>query len=74
MNNLTFGNASHGNQLKMEAVSGNPRSQWRFDGATVANMAGEVLDIKGKSTANDAELISYKSNGQTNQQWRREYV
>jgi hypothetical protein len=74
LNNLTFGNTSHGTQLKMEAVTGNPRSQWRFEGQTVANMAGEVLDIRGQSHANDAELISYKSNGQKNQQWRREYV
>jgi hypothetical protein len=74
LNNLTFANTGSGHQLKTEGITGNPRSQWRFEGNTVASLAGEVLDIKGKSNANDAEIISYKSNGQTNQQWRREYV
>ena len=63
-----------GHQLKMEPFQGNPRSQWRFEGNTVRSATGEVLDIRGKSHSNDAELISYHPNGQTNQQWRLEFV
>jgi hypothetical protein len=74
LNNMTFSNQGKGHQLKMQEPDGNPRSQWRFEGNTLQNNAGEVMDIKGQSSSNNAELISFGPNGQRNQQWRQEFV
>jgi len=75
LNDMTFGNAEPGQQLKTEAGVGNPRAMWRFEAAPIHNQAGEALDIKGASTWNDASLISFTSKpGQKNQLWRREYI
>jgi len=74
MNEMTFYNEKEGHPLKTMMPNQDPRSQWRWEGNKIINQVGEVLDVKGASKHEGAELCSYKHNGQNNQQWRKEIV
>lgn len=73
-NDLTISNAAKGKQLVTAVVSGDPRSQWQFQGNKIVNKLGEVLDIAQENDDNGAEVISYDSGNGVNQKWRQEFV
>jgi len=74
MNGMTFGAKLEGHVVQMQAPGNEPGSQWRFHGKQVVNGSGMVLDIKGASHSNGAEVIAFHNNGQNNQLWRQEFV
>ncbi|ESO07555.1 hypothetical protein HELRODRAFT_170099 [Helobdella robusta] len=43
--------------------------QWKLDGKKIVNGAGLVLDIRGDTDKDGANLCAYKYNGQPNQHW-----
>ena len=61
-----------GQSIKMAPHSGDPHSQWRFDGNKVVNQSGDVLDISRGNSSDGAEICAYKHHGKENQRWRKE--
>jgi hypothetical protein len=74
LNDLTFSNSKSGEQVRTAMPSVDPRSQWLFEGRKIGSRAGEALDIRRNDKSNGAEVISYEFSGDTNQQWRQEFV
>jgi len=60
--------------VKMMPYSGSPLQQWTLEGNRILNKARECLDIRGGSSKNGAELVSYQYKGSANQHWRIEYI
>jgi len=73
LNNMAFTNGGKGQALHMQTAS-DARAQWRLEGQKIVNGLGEVLDIKGESKSDGAELVSYDYKNGANQHWRIEYV
>jgi len=64
-----------GESVRLQPFNGGSTQQWAVEGNVVRNRStGEVLDIAGGSHDDSAEICSYKSNNQSNQRWRVEYV
>lgn len=74
LNDLAISNAGKGKHIQTAQASGDPRSQFKFQGNKVINGHGEVLDISGENKKDGAEVITYDSNNGKNQQWRQEFV
>jgi hypothetical protein len=74
LNDMSFTNKENPNDLKTAPASGDPRSQWYFNGNRVTSRAGDTLDIEKSSKHNGAELISYGYKAGPNQHWRQEFV
>jgi hypothetical protein len=67
--------AQPGHNIVLQPFNGGPTQQWIIDGNRVKNKSnGEVLDIVRENKDNGAEICSYRSNNQKNQQWRVDYV
>lgn len=71
LNDFVF-TATSGQSIKMAPHSGDPHSQWRFDGNKVVNQSGDVLDISRGNSSDGAEICAYKHHGKENQRWRKE--
>lgn len=72
LNDMVF-TAQSGQNIKMAPYSGDPHSQWRFEGNKVVNQAGNSLDISRASHSDGAEILAYKQHGKENQRWRKEF-
>jgi hypothetical protein len=67
--------AQPGHNIVLQPFNGGPTQQWIVEGNHIKNKSnGEVLDIVRENKDNGAELCSYRSNNQKNQQWRIEHV
>lgn len=71
LNDLVF-TAQSGQNVKMAPYSGDPHSQWRFDGNRVINQSGDALDISRSSKDDGAQILAYKPHGKENQRFRKE--
>ena len=71
LNDFVF-TAPSGQCIKMAPSSGDPHSQWRFDGNKVVNQKGDALDICRGSSSDGAEVCAYKPHGKDNQRWKKE--
>lgn len=56
----------------MARHSGEPHTQWKFDGNKVVSKTGDVLDICRGSRDDGAQLCAYKPHGKENQRFRKE--
>jgi len=74
LNDMTFFCAQDGHPLKTILPNNDPKGQWRWEGRKIHNQSGLVLDIKGASNHEGAELVAFKDNGQSNQHWLKELV
>jgi hypothetical protein len=71
LNDMAF-TAKSGDAIKMTPATGDPHSQWRFDGNKVVNQKGDALDISRENHSDGAEVIAYKQHGKANQRWKKE--
>lgn len=74
LNDMVFFSAAKGNESKMQPVTADPRTQWKFDGNKVVNGLKECLDIRKANDSDGAELCAYDYKKGKNQHWRYEYV
>jgi len=71
LNDMTFDAPEPGQPLKMQPVTGQPGSSWRFDGEKIVNDQGLCLDIRGASSRDDAEVCAYEYKNEKNQHWHQ---
>jgi len=74
LNDMAFTNTASTQVLKTQMPSGDPRSQWMFQGNKVINRASECLDISRGHKDNGAEVISFQFKDSPNQHFRQEFV
>jgi len=76
LNDFALEGKGKGDKIEMEPFNGSPKQMWIFDGNRIINRINrnECLDIKGNDKSDGATVVVWEYKGQSNQQWRQEFV